>query len=276
MFFEMFTYVFIQRALLAGVLIGVLCAVLGVFLVLRRLSLIGDGLAHITFGSVALALFAGLQGAAMLLVSLPVVVLASLGILKLAGKARLGGDAAIGIVSSVGVSLGVMLAVMGRGYGVDLFSYLFGSILAISQAELFVAAGLFVTVLALLWLYYNDLVALTFNEELAAISGIKVHFLNGLLAALTALTVVLAMKLVGVMLISALLILPASAALQIARGFRMTVILAVVISLVSVVGGIMLSFLFNLPSGATIILLAFGLFCCGYMYRQLKVVKNNS
>jgi len=276
MFFEMFSYVFIQRALLAGLLIGVLCAVLGVFLVLRRLSLIGDGLAHITFGSVALALFAGLQGAAMLLVSLPVVVLASLGILKLAGKARLGGDAAIGIVSSVGVSLGVMLAVMGRGYGVDLFSYLFGSILAISQAELFVAAGLFVTVLALLWLYYNDLVALTFNEELAAISGIKVHFLNGLLAALTALTVVLAMKLVGVMLISALLILPASAALQIARGFKVTVILAVVISLVSVVGGIMLSFLFNLPSGATIILLAFGLFCCGYLYRQMKVVRNNS
>lgn len=273
---EMFSYVFIQRALLAGVLIGVLCAVLGVFLVLRRLSLIGDGLAHITFGSVALALFAGLQGATMLLVSLPVVVLASLGILKLAGKARLGGDAAIGIVSSVGVSLGVMLAVMGRGYGVDLFSYLFGSILAISQAELFVAAGLFVTVMALLWLYYNDLVALTFNEELAAISGIKVRFLNGLLAALTALTVVLAMKLVGVMLISALLILPASAALQIARGFKMTVVFAVLISLLSVVGGIMLSFLFNLPSGASIILLAFGLFCCGYLFRQLKSVKNNN
>jgi zinc transport system permease protein len=273
---EMFSYVFIQRALLAGILIGVLCAVLGVFLVLRRLSLIGDGLAHITFGSVALALFAGLQGAAMLLVSLPVVVLASLGILKLAGKTRLGGDAAIGIVSSVGVSLGVMLAVLGRGYGVDLFSYLFGSILAISQAELMVAAGLFVTVLALLWLYYNDLVALTFNEELAAISGINVRFLNGLLAALTALTVVLAMKLVGVMLISALLILPASAALQVARGFKMTVVLAVLISLVAVVGGIMLSFVFNLPSGATIILLAFGLFCCGFLYRQVNTVKSNS
>ena len=274
--FDMFSYVFIQRALVAGVLIGVLCAVLGVFLVLRRLSLIGDGLAHITFGSVALALFAGLQGAAMLLVSLPVVVLASLGILKLAGKARLGGDAAIGIVSSVGVSLGVMLAVLGRGYGVDLFSYLFGSILAISQAELMVAAGLFFTVLALLWLYYNDLVALTFNEELAAISGINVRFLNGLLAALTALTVVLAMKLVGVMLISALLILPASAALQIARGFKMTVILAVAISLVAVVGGIMLSFIFNLPSGATIILLAFGMFCCGYLYRQILTVRSSS
>jgi zinc transport system permease protein len=274
--FDMFSYGFIQRALVAGTLIGVLCAVLGVFLVLRRLSLIGDGLAHTTFGAVAVALFAGLQGAAMLLVSLPVVVLASLGILRLASRARLGGDAAIGIVSSVGVALGVMLAVLGRGYGVDLFSYLFGSILAISQTELLVAAGLFVTVLALLWLYYNDLVALTFNDELAAVSGIRVSFLNSLLAGLTALTVVLAMKLVGIMLISALLILPASAALQVARGFRMTVILAVVFSLVAVVGGIITSFLLNLPSGATIILLAFLLFCCGYLYRQVTTIRSNS
>lgn len=274
--FDMFSYGFIQRALVAGTLIGVLCAVLGVFLVLRRLSLIGDGLAHTTFGAVAVALFAGLQGAAMLLVSLPVVVLASLGILRLASRARLGGDAAIGIVSSVGVALGVMLAVLGRGYGVDLFSYLFGSILAISQTELLVAAGLFVTVLALLWLYYNDLVALTFNDELAAVSGIRVSFLNSLLAGLTALTVVLAMKLVGIMLISALLILPASAALQVARGFRMTVILAVVFSLVAVVGGIITSFLLNLPSGATIILLAFLLFCCGYLYRQVTTIRSNN
>jgi zinc transport system permease protein len=205
-----------------------------------------------------------------------VVVLASLGILRLASRARLGGDAAIGIVSSVGVALGVMLAVLGRGYGVDLFSYLFGSILAISQTELLVAAGLFVTVLALLWLYYNDLVALTFNDELAAVSGIRVSFLNSLLAGLTALTVVLAMKLVGIMLISALLILPASAALQVARGFRMTVILAVVFSLVAVVGGIITSFLLNLPSGATIILLAFLLFCCGYLYRQVTTIRSNS
>lgn len=267
-FIDMFSYGFMQRALLAGSLIGVLCAVLGVFLVLRRLSLIGDGLAHITFGSVALALFAGLQGAAMLLVSLPVVVLASLGILRLAHQARLGGDAAIGIVSSLGLALGVMLAVLGRGYGVDLFSYLFGSILAISRTEVLVAAGLFVTVLVLLWIYYHDLTALSFSEELAAVSGVKIRFLNGLLAVLTAVTVVLAMNLVGVMLISALLILPASAALQVARGFRMTMILSVSFSLLSVISGIVLSFLFNLPSGATIILLAFSLFGLACLYRR--------
>ncbi len=274
--FEMFSYGFMQRALLAGVLIGVLCAVLGVFLVLRRLSLIGDGLAHVTFGSVALALFAGLQGAAMLLVSLPVVLLASLGILRLAGRARLGGDAAIGIVSSLGVSLGVLLAVLGRGYGVDLFSYLFGSILAISKTELLVASGLFVTVLTLLWIYYNDLVALSFHEELAASCGIRVSFLNNLLVLLTAMTVVLTMKLVGVMLISALLILPAATALQVARGFRTTVILAVLFSLCAVVGGIMLSFLLNLPTGATVILLAFTIFCCGLAVRRLTMCRSSN
>ncbi len=271
---EMFSYGFIQRALLAGILIGVLCAVLGVFLVLRRLSLIGDGLAHTTFGAVALALFAGLQGAAMLLVSLPAMLLVSIGILKLASKARLGGDAAIGIVSSVGISLGVMLAVVGKGYGVDLFSYLFGSILAISSAELVIAAALFIIVMALLWFYYNELVALTFNEEIASVSGIKVGFLNNLLAALTALTVVLAMKLVGIMLISALLILPASAALQVARGFRMTVILAVLFSIFSVVGGIVISFMLNLPSGATIILLAFTVFSLSFLLRRIRALSH--
>ncbi len=266
---EMFSYQFIQRALAAGILISVLCAVLGVFLVLRRLSLIGDGLAHVSFGSVALALYAGLNGAAMLIVSIPVVLLASLGILKLASKARLGGDAAIGIVSSLGVSVGVMLAVLGRGYGVDLFSYLFGSILAISNAELIVAAFLFVTVLAVLWLYYNDLVALTFNEELAAVSGINNRFLNSLLAVLSALTVVLSMKLVGVMLISSLLILPASTALQLAKSFRMTVILSVLSAIIAVTGGIIFSFLLNLPTGATIIILSFILFSVAFLFRRV-------
>lgn len=271
MILEMFTYGFMQRALLAGLLIGVLCAVLGVFLVLRRFSLIGDGLAHVSFGSVALALFAGLEGAAMLLVSVPVVLLSSLGILRLANNSRLGGDAAIGIVSSLGVALGVILAVLGRGYGVDLFSYLFGSILAISRTELLVAAGLFLAVLTLLWLYYHDLTALTFNEDLAAVSGVRIRYLNGLLAVLTALTVVLAMKLVGVMLISAMLILPASTALQVARGFRMTVLLSVAVSIIAVTGGIVISFLLNIPTGATIILLAFLLFCCGALFRSLRL-----
>lgn len=267
---EFLSYAFMQRAVVAGVLIGLLCAVLGIFLVLRRLSLIGDGLAHVSFGGVAVALFAGLEGAAMLLLTVPVVLLSSLGILRLASNARLGGDAAIGIVSSVGVSLGILLAVLGRGYGVDLMSYLFGSILAISNTELLVAVALFIIVIGLLSFYFHDLTALAFNEELAATSGVNVTFLNSLLAVLTALTVVLAMKLVGVMLISALLILPACTALQLAKGFKMAVLLSMAVSLLAVVGGIVLSFVLNLPTGATIILLAFILFSLSLVVRRLK------
>ncbi len=268
-FLEMLSYGFVQRALLAGTLIAVLCAVLGTFLVLRRLSLIGDGLAHVSFGSVALALVVGLQGVTMLLVTLPVVLLSSLGVLRLSERGRLGGDAAIGIVSSLGVALGVLLAGLGGGFNVDLFSILFGSILAISRAEIVVAVLLSCLVLGGLFYWYNDLVALTFNEELAQVSGIRTRFLKGMLAILTALTVVLAMKLVGVMLISALLILPASTSLQVARGFRSAVVLAVTAAVLSVVAGIGLSFLLNLPTGATIILLAFLLFCLAFLYRRL-------
>ena len=267
---DMFSYGFVQRALLAGILIALLCAVLGMFLVLRRLSLIGDGLAHVSFGSVALALVLGLQGVGMLTVTLPVVLLSSLGIMRLSERGRLGGDAAIGIASSLGVSLGVVLAGLGGGFNVDLFSVLFGSILAISKAEIIVAVVLSVVVLGLLVYWYNDLVALTFSEELATVAGIRTRLLKGLLAVLTALTVVLAMKLVGVMLISALLILPASTALQVARGFRVAVLLSTVTAVTAVTGGIMLSFLLNLPTGATIILLSLAQFCLAFLYRHFR------
>jgi zinc transport system permease protein len=261
---EILSYGFIQRALLAGTLIAVLCSVLGVFLVLRRLSLIGDGLAHVTFGSTAIALAFKLYSAASLLVSLPVVLLASLGILKLTEKARLSGDAAIGIVSAVGISAGIMLASVGGGYNVDLLSYLFGNILSISQEEVLIAAGLFCVVMVLLGLFFNDLLAITFNEELARVSGVRTNLINAVLVMLTALSVVLAMKLVGIMLISSLLILPAVSALQLARSFRACIALAAFAGCSSVVLGIFVSFVTNLPTSATIVmlnLLFFGAAC---------------
>jgi zinc transport system permease protein len=253
--FEILSYAFIQRALLAGTLIAVLCSVLGVFLVLRRLSLIGDGLAHVTFGSTAIALAFKLYSAASLLVSLPVVLLASLGILKLTEKARLSGDAAIGIVSAVGISAGIMLASVGGGYNVDLLSYLFGNILAVSREEVLIAVGLFCLVMLLLGLFFNDLLAITFNEELARVSGIRTKLINAVLVMLTALSVVLAMKLVGIMLISSLLILPAVSALQLARSFRACIALAALAGCSSVVAGIFVSFVTNLPTSATIVML---------------------
>ncbi|BCS53748.1 metal ABC transporter permease [Geobacter sp. SVR] len=266
---EILSYGFIQRALLAGTLIALLCSVLGVFLVLRRLSLIGDGLAHVTFGSTAIALAMKLYSASSLLVSLPVVLLSSLGILKLTEKARLNGDAAIGIVSALGISAGIILASVGGGYNVDLLSYLFGNILSISRAEVFIAAGLSCMVMVLLSLFYHELLAITFSEELAATSGIRSNVINAVLVLLTALSVVLAMKLVGIMLISSLLILPAASALQLARSFRACLLLAALQGCCSVVAGIFVSFVTNLPTSATVVMINLVCFGSAFLARRL-------
>jgi len=257
---DIFKYGFMLRALTGGVLVGLLCGVLGVFLVLRRLSLIGDGLAHVTFGSVAVAMVAGVGSAWLTVASVPLVLAAAMGIQRLAERSRVFGDAAIGIVSAGGIASGVVLASVAGGFTVDLFSYLFGNILAISQGELWLAAILCTVVLGSIAFCYHELFAVTFDEELARTSGINVGRLNSVLVVLTALTVVLAMKVVGIMLISALLILPAATALQCARGFRATIGIAAAIAALAVVAGIILSFRYNLPSGATIVLVNLGLF----------------
>jgi zinc transport system permease protein len=268
---EIFSYGFMQRALISGLFIGILCAVLGVFLVLRRLSLIGDGLAHVTFGSVALALALKAQPLYVTLAALPLVLLSSLGILKLTEKAKIYGDAAIGIVSAAGIAVGVILAGATGGFNVDLFSYLFGNILAVSMEETVMAGVLFFLVIAVVVGYYRKLFAITFDEELARSSGIKVERINALLAILTALTVVLAMKLVGILLVSALLIIPPVTALQVARSFKLTILLSALFSAFSVVAGILVSLLLNLPTGGVIVLINIVLFIIGFVVRKFSL-----
>lgn len=270
-FGEVIGYGFMQRALIAGTLIAALCAILGVFLVLRRFSLIGDGLAHVTFGSVAVALLLRVDPAYTAVAAIPVVLLSSLGILKLTEKARIYGDAAIGIVSSFGIACGILLTSAAGGFNVDLFSFLFGSILSISPDELLIAAALFGIVIAAVVFFYNDLFAITFDEELARSSGIRAGRINGVLILLTALTVVLAMKLVGIMLISALLIVPAVTALQVARGFRATILTATGCAVSSVVAGIFISFVMNLPAGGAIVMINIALFVVAYAFRKTRM-----
>ena len=266
---EILSYGFIQRAMLAGTLIALLCSVLGVFLVLRRLSLIGDGLAHVTFGSTAIALALKFYSAMSLLVSAPIVMLASLGILKLSEKGRLSGDAAIGLVSALGISVGIILASVGGGYNVDLLSYLFGNILSIRSEEVVVAALLCAGVVLLLTLYYHELFAVSFSDELAKVSGIRTSFINSILVLLTALSVVLAMKLVGIMLISSLLIVPAAGALQLARGFKVCILLAALQGCSSVIIGIMISIMSNLPAGASIVMVNLLFFAIACLIRRV-------
>lgn len=256
-----------QRAVIAGSFIAALCAILGVFLVLRRLSLIGDGLSHVTFGALALGLFFNVTP---VYIALPLVVLSSLGIMKLTEAQRVYGDAAIGIVSALGIAIGILLVSITRGFNIDLFSYLFGNILAITKAEVWLSIGLATIVIMLVGFYYYDLVAITFDEECAQAEGINTKAVNKMLVVLTAITVVLAMKVVGIMLVSALLILPTVTALQVAKGFRMTMLVAVIVAVVSVWTGIIFSFFLDWPSGATIVLVSLVLFAGFFLYRTIR------
>jgi zinc transport system permease protein len=265
--FDLFTHGFIQRALIAGSFIAILCSTLGVFLVLRRLSLIGDGLAHVSFGSVAVGLFLRTYP---FYVAVPIVMLSALGILKLVEKARLYGDSAIGIVSSLGIAVGILIASIAGGFNVDLFSYLFGNILAINKAEVSISIALSVILVAVILFFYQELLSITFDEESAKASGIRTERINKILVLLTALTVVLAMKLVGIMLISALLILPPVTALQLARGFKATIVISSLAGITSVILGIAISFMANLPTGATIVIINFIFFLSSFTYRRWK------
>ncbi|MGQ9778004.1 MAG: metal ABC transporter permease [Thermodesulfobacteriota bacterium] len=262
---EFLSYEFTQRALITGFFVALLCSFLGFFLVLRRLSLIGDGLAHVTFGSVEVALFFKTFAP---YVSIPIVMMSALGILRLIEKAKLHGDAAIGIVSSLGIALGVLLASLAGGFNIDLFSYLFGNILAISQEEMILSILLSGVVLLVIIFFYHDLVSITFDEESARAMGIKTRRMNTILFLLTAVTVVLTMKAVGILLTSALLILPAVTSLQVSIGFKASLLISSLVGVLSVIGGIFISLGLNLPTGATIVILNFVIFMLVFVLRK--------
>ena len=243
---------FMQRALLAGTFIAIGCACLGVFMVLRRQAMIGDGLAHFTFAAVGLGLF---LGAVPLAVAAPLVVIASILILRLPEKTALLGDAAIGMISSLGLAGGILLASLGHGFNVDLFSYLFGDILAVSRLEALLAVLASLGIVILVALNYHDLFALTFDPAQARVSGVRPERLTRLMAVLVGLVVVLGVRVVGTLLISGLLVFPAATALQIARSFRSAIWIATLVAAASVLFGITLAFLLDVPAGAAIILL---------------------
>jgi zinc transport system permease protein len=194
---------------------------------------------------------------------------ASLLILKITEKAKVYGDAAIGIISAVGISGGVILASLSGGFNVDLFSYLFGNILAVSNTEVILSILLSFAVLICIYFFYWDLFSATFDEEYARTTGIKVDFINRLLTLLTAITVVLSVKIVGIMLVSALLILPAVSALQMSKSFKVAMFISNIIAFVSVLLGITSSFFLDLPTGATIVMINVLFFCLTLFYKNI-------
>ena len=264
---DMLQHGFMVRALLVGSLIGISAALLGPFLVLRRYAMIGDGLAHVSFASVSIAL---LLGAQPLIFSIPLVILASFGILRLTEPADVYGDAAIGLMSSFAVALGVLLASLGKGFSVDLYSYLFGSILVIKQQEVWLTIGLTLIMLILIAAFYRDLFALTYDEEYAITQKLPTRRLNYFISILTAVTIVLGIRIVGTMLISSLIIFPAVTALQLAKSFRLTFVYSSAVALVSVLIGISLSYAYNLPTGASIVLVNAVFFMAAFLIRKIR------
>lgn len=232
------------------------------------MSLIGDGLSHVGFGAIAIGLFFGIYP---LFIAIPLVMLGSLLILKIGEKAKVYSDAAIGIITAIGISTGVILASKSSGFSVDLFSYLFGNILSITKIEVILSILLSLVVLITVYYWYWDLYSATFDEEYAKTSGINTNFINTLLTLLTALTVVLSIKMVGTMLVSALLILPAVSALQTTKGFKTAIVLGGIISLISVVFGITLSFFLDLPTGASIVMLNLFIFFISLLNKKTRI-----
>lgn len=264
---SLFSYAFMQRAFLAALWVSVACAILGVFLVLRRDAMIGHGLSHVTFGGVALGLFLYVTP---LFVALGVAVISALGILKLKERAGLYGDTAIGIVSAIGMALGIILVTLAGSFSVDLFGYLFGNILAIDPGEVWMSFLLALAVLAVVGLFYQEFVFATFDAESAKASGVRVKRLDALMAVLTAVTVVLGMKVVGILLVSALLVIPAAAALQVARSFKEALLLSAILGGVAAVCGLTLSFYLDWPASGTIVSVSGALFIVFYGVRSRR------
>lgn len=254
---EILQYGFMQRALLAGVMIGVIAPAIGVFLVLRRLSLIADTLAHVSLAGVALGLLAGWHP---LLGAVLVAVAGAVGIERLRGRGRLFGEAALALFLSGGLALAVVLIGLAGGFSVDLFTYLFGAITAVQPRDLWVILLLGVLVLAAVSVFYKELFAITFDEESARVQGVPVETLNLLMTVLVAVTVVVAMRVVGVLLTGALVVIPALTALRVARSFRSTLTLAIAVSVASVLVGMTAAFYLDLAAGGAIVLTAIGAF----------------
>lgn len=254
---EIFQYSFMVRAFIVGLLIAVIAPLIGNFLVVRRFSLIADTLSHIALAGIGLGLLLGTQP---LPVTVVVTVLAGLAIEWLRSHRKLPAEAVLAMFLPGGLAISVVLISLANGFNTNLFSYLFGSITTVRPEELGLVLGLAMAALLTVWRLYRQLLYTSFDEEAARVSGIRVGLVNSALLTLTAVTVTLAMRVVGVLLIGALMVIPAVTAMQLARSFRQSLFLSVGLAVLAVVAGLLAAYYLNLPAGASIVLFSLGLF----------------
>lgn len=248
---EMLSYPFMTRAFLVGSLVALCSALLGVSLVLKRYSMIGDGLSHVGFGAMAIA---AAMNAAPLTVAIPVVIVAAILLLRISGNAKIKGDAAIALISTTSLAVGVMVISLTTGMNTDVYNYMFGSILAMSAEDVKLSLVLSVFVLILFIVFYHKIFAITFDETFARATGVKAGVYNTLIAVLTAVTIVLGMRMMGALLISSLIIFPALTSMRVCRTFKSVIMNAAVISVVCLIAGVTLSYVAATPAGASVVL----------------------
>jgi zinc transport system permease protein len=262
---EILQYGFVVRGLEAGIIIALVAPLIGMFLVLRRYSLIADTLSHVSLAGVAVGLLLGVNP---ILTAIAAAAVSSVAIERLRTTRRVYGESALAIFLSGSLAVAVVLIGLAHGFNVDLFNYLFGSIVTVKQTDVVVILVLGSFVIAAIILFYKELVFISFDEEAAQVSGIPTRLINTVLIILAALTVSLAIPIVGILLISALIVIPVVAALQLRRSFLETILYAEVFSIFSVVAGIVLSFYLNLSTGGTIVLLTLAIFLAALFLKR--------
>ena len=256
MILEALSYGFMQKALIAGIAVGLICSFMGTFLVLRRYSLFGDGIAHVAFGGISVGLFLGVFP---LWTAFIVSIFGGIGLQKLRQSTKISGDAAVAVVLVSGLAVGVILVSSSGGFSVDLFSFLFGSILLISNEDTIMILAISAGIIATLVVLQKQFLHLTFNEEQAKLGGLRTTLLNYAFVILASITVVTSFRLVGMLLISALVVIPNITAMMFGKGFKKTVCISMGISVISVIGGILLSYFLNLAPSGTIVVIAVGI-----------------
>ncbi|AOT70213.1 metal ABC transporter permease [Geosporobacter ferrireducens] len=250
---EILQYSFMQRALLAGMIIGILCPLIGIFIVLRRMSLIGDSLSHVALAGIAAGILTGIYPLGM---ALGASVLAALAMEKLRKTYEQYAELAIAIILSAGIGIAVVLISMAKSFNVDLFGYLFGSITTVLPEDLKIISALGLFIIISVALLYKELFYIAFDEEAAVLAGIPVRWINIFFIVVIAATITLSMRIVGVLLVSSLMVIPVATSLQIARSFKQAMIFSLIFAELAVILGIIISFYFELASGGTIVLVA--------------------
>ncbi len=254
---EIFYFGFMQRALISGVAIALLCSVVGLFLVLRRYSLFGDAVAHSSFGGIALGLLLGIYP---LWTAYVISIISALVITKIKQKFDISGEASVAVLLSSGIAIGLILISLSGGFSVDIFSFLFGSILLVSVEDTILILGLTGSILIVILLLYRELIYSTFNEEQAKVSGIPVEKINYLIVFIAGITVVTSIQLVGILLISALFVIPNVTAIMYGKSFKQTILLSISFAISAVVLGIIISYLIDITPSGTIVMLSLAIF----------------